>query len=143
LLKRKPKSSKFTKKFGRQKGLGWKLPALNVHPAAIAAMVFLAVFLAGGGLYLLFEPTLPAISIGRQVYPIVPSQLTTQTLSESLLAMIFLFMGVGGGYMIWSGLQSPVGHRPSTVKTTVGIVMLIASLASLYILFLIKFSLLF
>ena len=143
MLKKKPKSSKFAKKFGKQKGLGWKLPALNFHPAAIAALVFLAVFLAGGGLYLLFEPTLPAISVGRQIYPIVPSQLTTQTLSESLLAMIFLFAGVGGGYMVWNGLQSPVGHRPSTIKTTVGIIMLVASLASLYILFLVKFSPLF
>lgn len=143
MLKKKPKSSKFAKKFGKRKGLSWRLPALNLHPAAIAALVFLAVFLAGGGLYLLCEPTLPAISLGRQMYPIVPNQLTTQTLSESLLAMMFLFAGVGGGYMVWDGLQSPVGRRPSTIKTIVGMMLLTAAIVSLYILFLAKFSPLF
>jgi len=142
LLRRKGKPSKYARKFGRKRG-GWKPPSFNPYPVAVVAMVFLAVFLGGGGLYLLCERTLPAIMLGRQLYPIIPRQLTTQTLSESLVAMIFLFAGVGGGYMVWDGLRSPVGRRPSTVKTAVGMILLAASLASLYILYLIKFPGLF
>jgi len=138
LLKRKRPPSKYAKKFRRKKGLTWHFPQLELKPVLILIVAAIAILLAGGGIYFLFSPSFPAISLQGRVYPLVPQRLSIQTLSESLLAILFLSAGVGGCYLSWSGLQARIGHRPSMVKTVVGMALLASAITATYMLAILK-----
>jgi len=140
LLRKRREPSKYERKFKGKKPLRSRFPALELQPLTVLTLLIVTIFFAGGGPYFFFEASIPAIAFHGRVYPLIPHELAIQTMSESILAMIFLASGVGGAYMGWSGLQSRLGHRPSIVKTVVGMILLTMSAASIYLLFMVKFA---
>ena len=138
MLKRRREPSRYTKKFGPKARVRKSL-SLNLQPLTILAMLALAIFLAGGGLYFFFEPSLVAIGFQGRIYPLIPHEIAFQTLSESLLAIIFLAAGVGGCYLSLSGLHSKLGYRPSMVKVVVGMILLVTAAATMFFLSMVKF----
>jgi hypothetical protein len=133
-LKRRSKKSKFTRKFGEKKRFKYEV-SLNFSPAVIMAIILVSVFLLGGGFYLIMEKPQPFIMYYGKIYPVIPGELSSQTLSEGLASMLFLGMGVAGAYLGWRGTILAPGRRISTVKVMVGVVLMVLAAAGLYLLF--------
>ena len=133
LKKKKTEKSRFARKFGEEK-LRYRF-TLNFSPIAILTIIVASIFLLGGGFYLVMEKPQPFITFYGRIYPIIPGELSSQTLSEGLASMLFLGLGVAGAYLGWNGLKVTPGRRVSTVKVMLGVALLALATVGLYLLF--------
>lgn len=100
----------------------------NIVLAAIAVAV--AIFLFGGGIYLIIVKPYPAVYYGGRFLFVYP-QLSEQWVSDSLIAMILFSMGVAGAMFIYQSTKYAYKPRQAYLTFIIGLILLMVAYVSL------------
>jgi len=102
-----------------------KIPSIRPSTTLIVVLlVAFFIFVFGGGIYDMMEN--PPRILPSSSNPIFWYQgMSEQTFNESAYFVVFLLMGVSGGYLVF--MSSRIGHRPREAKMLllVGIAMMV------------------
>ncbi|MEM2337117.1 MAG: hypothetical protein QXK93_00595 [Candidatus Bathyarchaeia archaeon] len=99
----------------------------SIALATIAAVV--AVFLFGGGLYLIIVKPYPAVYYGGRFLFVYP-QLSEQWVSDSLMAMIIFSFGVIGALLMYQSTKYAYKPRQAYLMFIVGMALFIIAYIS-------------
>ena len=102
-----------------------KIPSIRPSTTLIVVLlVAFFIFVFGGGIYDMMEN--PPRILPSSSNPIFWYQgMSEQTFNESAYFVVFLLMGVSGGYLVF--MSSRIGHRPREAKMLllVGVAMMV------------------
>jgi len=104
-----------------------RFPSVSFKPSNSLIAFFLvvvAIFILGGGVYDIMEKpisVLPTPSNPIFYYP----GMTDQTLNESLIFILFLIMGVSGGYLSFRSTRHAYRPREARMLLAIGVTMMI------------------
>lgn len=99
----------------------------NMVLAAIALSI--AIFLFGGGIYLIIVKPYPAIYYGGRFLFVYP-QLSEQWVSDSLIAMILFALGVTGTLLMYQSTKYAYNPRQAYLMFLMGATLLIIAYIS-------------
>ena len=105
----------------------WRFPSISFKPSnSLIAflLVAISIFILGGGVYDIMEQpisVLPTPSNPIFYYP----GMTDQTFNESLIFILFLIMGVSGGYLSFRSTRRAYRPREAKMFLSIGVTMMI------------------
>ncbi|MFQ5998174.1 MAG: hypothetical protein ACE5KO_02605 [Candidatus Bathyarchaeia archaeon] len=101
------------------------LPKISSTPFVVA-ILGIAIFLMGGGLYNLLIQTPAVIQTRAGTFTFfTPFDINTQLTSESAFSMIFLSLSVAGAFVSYSSARRVATSRTGTMLLLTGLLMLV------------------
>jgi len=101
------------------------------------AVVLFAVFIAGGGIYDLFDNP-PAILPGPRGWIAVHPYAGEQTLNESILSMVFMTLIIVGLYSAYRSTQVTYDSKRATSLLVTGVALILLGLSGSHYLIILK-----
>ncbi len=96
------------------------------NPVLIAILVIIAIFIFGGGVYDIMEKPISVLPTPQNPY-FYYSGITEQTFTESQLFIVFLIMGVAGGFIAYRSTRHVYRPREAQMILVIGLALMMVA----------------
>jgi hypothetical protein len=106
-----------------------RFPSISFKPSKTLitfVLVVVAIFILGGGVYNIME--IPISVLPTPSNPVWYFQgMTAQTLNESLIFILFLIIGISGGYLAFRSTRRAYRPREARLFLAIGVAMMVVA----------------